>query len=313
MKIAVMFPGQGSQYLGMGMAFAQEDAACADLLRQAEEISGQPIGQLIADGPLEKLTENAVLQPAITAVNLMCWQMMKRLPAASAIHALAGHSLGEYSALAACGVLLAEDALKLVAKRGQLMEREGSKNPGGMRAILGLSIGQVEEIVTARRGAGLVCVANHNTAEQIVISGATPALDAVTEAVGKAGGKVIPLNVSCANHSPLLAGAVAEFGAFLADIPFQAPRIPVYLNVSAAPERDPERIRALMAQQIISPVRWYESVQAMLAEGVDTFIEAGPKTVLKGMVKKIIPKGSKIALIQFDSPETLASCQNING
>ena len=311
MKIAVLFPGQGSQYLGMGMAFAQEDAACAALLHKAEEISGQPLARLIADGPIEKLTENAVLQPAITAVNLICWEMSKRLLPAADIHCFAGHSLGEYSALCAAGALSREDAFRLVSERGQLMEREGRANPGGMRAALGLPLEKIQEIIASYHGEGVVCAANHNTAEQIVLSGNFAALDAVGEAISQAGGKVIALNVSCANHSPLLAGAVPEFAEALAAADFHRPNIPVYLNVTAAPESEPQAIRAIMGRQIVSMVRWKESVEAMLASDVDTFIEVGPKTVLKGMMKKLIAKGQKVTILQVDSPDTLAVCRNL--
>ena len=311
MKIAVLFPGQGSQYLGMGMVFAQEDAACATLLQKAEEISGQPLARLIADGPMEKLTENAVLQPAITVTNLICWEMAKRLLPLADIHAFAGHSLGEYSALCAAGVLSVEDTLKLVSRRGQLMEREGRANPGGMRAVLALPLAKIQEIIGAYNGQGVLCAANHNTAEQIVISGDFAAMDAVGEAISEAGGKVIALNVSCANHSPLLAGALPDFAEALAAAVFNQPKIPVYLNVTAAPENEPEAIRAIMGRQIVSMVRWKDSIEAMLAAGVDTFIEVGPKTVLKGMMKKLIPKGEKVTVLQIDSPETLAAGRNL--
>ena len=311
MKIAVMFPGQGSQYLGMGMAFAQEDTACAALLRQSEEISGQPLARLIADGPMEKLTENAVLQPAITVTNLICWEMTKRLLPAASIHFFAGHSLGEYSALCAAGVLTPADALRLVTVRGCLMEREGRANPGGMRAVLGLPLAKVQEIIAAYRGEGVVCAANHNTDEQIVISGSFAALDTVGVSIAEAGGKVIVLNVSCANHSPLLAGAVPEFAAALAAATFNKPSTPVYLNVTAATSDDPQTIRATMERQIVSLVRWRESVGAMLAAGVDTFIEVGPKTVLKGMMKKLLPKGEHVTVLQVDNPETLAACKTM--
>ena len=311
MKIAVLFPGQGSQYLGMGMEFVKEDAACAALLQKAEEISGQPLTRLITDGPIEELTANAVLQPAITATNLICWEMTKRLLPTAAIHAFAGHSLGEYSALHAAGVLSVEDALRLVSKRGQLMEREGRANTGGMRAVLGLPLTKIQEIIAAYHGNGVVCAANHNTGEQIVISGNFAAMDAVGEMISQAGGKVIALNVSCANHSPLLAGAVPEFVEALAAAAFNPPNLPVYLNVTAAPENEPQAIRAIMGRQIVSMVRWKEIIEAMLAAGVDTFIEVGPKTVLKGMMKKLVKKGEKIKSLQVDNAESLISCQNL--
>lgn len=309
MKIAILFPGQGSQYLGMGQEFVNTDTQCADLLKMAEAACELPLGKLCVDGPMEELTRAANLQPAITISNLICWQAFKNAVGNQIeVSCLAGHSLGEYSALYAAGVISAEDTMRLVAKRGVLMEREGSKNPGGMRAVLGLDIGTIEEIIHGYKGDGAVTAANHNTPQQIVISGSMAALDEVGSAAEGKGGKVIPLNVSVANHSPLVAGAVPDFTNFMEKIEFKAPRIPVYFNVSAAKETDKATIKKMMAGQIASRVRWCEIIEAMLAEGVDTFVEVGPKTVLKGMMKKIVPKGVKVTSLQFDTPSALSQC-----
>jgi [acyl-carrier-protein] S-malonyltransferase len=205
-------------------------------------------------------------------------------------------------------VLSAEDTLKLVSKRGALMEREGAANPGGMRAVLGLSVEEIEEVISGCEGSGVVTAANHNTPQQIVISGNMEGLDAVTTCAEEKGAKVIPLNVSVANHSPLVAGAVPDFADYMKKIEFNVPRIPVYFNVSAEREEDTGKIRSMMARQIASRVRWCEIIQSMLAEGVDTFIEVGPKSVLKGMMRKIVPKTKKVTALQFDSPKSLESC-----
>ena len=308
MKTAVLFPGQGSQYLGMGREFIENDSECAALVGMAEAICEQPLASLIASGPMEDLTRNAILQPAITLTNMICWQAFSKAINGLNIDCFAGHSLGEYSALYAAGVLSAENTLRLVAKRGSLMEREGAAQPGGMRAVLGLEIDLIEACLAAYKGPGEITAANHNTPQQVVLSGSIVALDAIGPLLEEKGAKIIPLNVSVANHSPLVAKAVPEFAEFMADIAFLPQQTPVYFNVSAGRENDQSRIKEMMANQIASRVRWCEIITAMLAEGVDTFIEVGPKTVLKGMMKKIVPKGQKVTVLNCESPESLDQC-----
>ncbi len=314
MKIAVLFPGQGSQFLGMGQEFINENTTSAALMAMAEAACEICLGALCADGPMEELIRATNLQPAITITNLICWRrFQEELRDKVAVSYLAGHSLGEYSALCAAGVLSIEDTVRLVSKRGALMEREGTRNPGGMRAVLGLDIKTLDAIIDGYRGEGVVTTANHNTPEQIVISGSFAGLEGVSRLAEEKGAKVIPLNVSVANHSPLVAAAIPDFTDFMANIEFKVPSIPVYFNVSASPESDPLKIKEMMARQIGSRVRWCEIIEAMLADGVDTFIEVGPKTVLKGMMKKIIPRGTKVTALQLDSPATLLSClEHIN-
>ncbi|MFH2122830.1 MAG: ACP S-malonyltransferase [Pseudomonadota bacterium] len=309
MKIAVLFPGQGSQYLGMGREFIEADPACAAIMEQAEAVCDFPLRQLCIEGPMEELTRAIHLQPAITVTNLICWQALHNAwGKKDVVSCFAGHSLGEYSALCAAGVLSVEDAMRLVARRGLLMEREGQKHPGAMRAVLGLKVVEVEEIIAQCEGAGVATVANHNTEQQIVISGEVAALDAVGAIAAEQGAKIIPLAVSVANHSPLVADAVPDFAAFMAGVEFNRPQTPVYFNVLAAREEEPAMIREIMARQIASRVRWFEIIQAMIEQGVDTFIEVGPKAVLKGMMRKIVPKGYVYQALQFDSPDSLTQC-----
>lgn len=309
MKTAVLFPGQGSQYIGMGIEFIEKYEECASLMDMAETTCNLNLKTICSEGPMEELTRGTNLQPAITITNLICYQaLMNEIGGDLKIDCFAGHSLGEYSALYASGVISAEDTLRLVSKRGALMEREGVANPGSMRAVVGLGIDEIEAIISAYTGPGVVTAANHNTPVQIVLSGSIDALDNITPIAEEKGAKVIPLNVSVANHSPLVANAVPDFTNFLADIPFSSPEIPVYCNVSASSENDPNKIKELMAKQIASRVRWCEIIQSMLSQGVDTFVEVGPKPVLKGMMRKITPKGTKVTALQFDTPETLAKC-----
>ena len=309
MKIAVLFPGQGSQYLGMGNEFVASYDECRAIMDMAASVCDFPLEKIIADGPMEELTRAAVLQPAITVTNLICLQALQNiLPDTAEISCFAGHSLGEFSALCGARVISVADTIKLVERRGFFMEREGRKNPGGMRAILGLTIEDLEQVVRGYTGPGVVTIANFNTAQQIVISGSIDGLEGVTPILEEKGGKVIPLNVSVANHSPLVAGAVADFSEIIESVEFHAPEAAVYFNVSAQPEDNPEHIKQMMAKQIVSRVRWFESISAMIESGVDTFIEVGPKTVLKGMMRKIVPKGANVVSLQFDNPDSLQSC-----
>lgn len=309
MKIAVLFPGQGSQFLGMGQKFMETSGECREIMSITEDVCGVDMARLCNEGPMEELTQAIYLQPAITAINLMCWtQLSKNSDIKSRIEIVAGHSLGEYSALHAAGVVSLRDTLRLVAKRGALMWREGEKNPGGMRAILGLDIEEVDSLIASVNGQGVVTTANHNTEQQIVVSGNTLGLDTITDKAEQKGAKVIPLNVSIANHSPLVEGAVPDFSEFMDEIDFESPAIDVVFNVTGKKQDNPQMIKDMMSRQIASRVCWYDSILKMLDEGVEIFIEAGPKSVLKGMMRKIVPKGVKYTAMQFDTPEGLEKC-----
>lgn len=309
MKLAVLFPGQGSQYVGMAKDFIDQNEKCKKLMQLADSACDFDLEKICIEGPIEELTRAVYLQPSITVTNLICLEALRQaLPDAITPSCYAGHSLGEYSALYASNVLTVEDTIRLVAKRGALMEREGDRNPGGMRAILGLSIEEIDSVISEYSGSGVVTAANHNCPQQVVVSGSIDALDDVCKTFEEKGAKAIALKVSVANHSPLVANAVPDFSEFMNGVHFNTPESPVYFNVSAKIETNTDVIRDMMAKQIASKVRWYEIISAMLDDGVDTFIEVGPKTVLKGMMRKIVPKGVKVATFQVDSPDTLDKC-----
>lgn len=305
-SVAVLFPGQGSQFIGMGREFMESDREAAELMDLADSVSAAPLRKLCLEGPMEELTKAIYLQPALTAVNLICWQAVKKAGIKPAY--FAGHSLGEYSALCGSGVLSVEDTLKLVADRGRLSEREGQRNPGGMQAILGLTLEEVEELLGQLPDSSMVTIANHNTESQIVVSGYHEALAGLEHIVSEKGGKAITLNVSVANHSPLVAGAIPDFEKIMARTTFNPPRTPVLFNVTADEERDPAVIRSIMSRQIASRVRWFEIINSLLDRGVKDFIEVGPKKVLSGLMKKIVPKSTGCRTFQVESPETLAKC-----
>lgn len=300
-KTAIIFPGQGSQYIGMGQDFMNQGAAATALMELAESISGIPIRTLCFEGPIESLTRVLHLQPALTAINLICWQQLRTLLPEFQPAFFAGHSLGEYSALYGAGVLSLSDTLALVTKRGELMEREGAAYPGGMRAVIGLGIDEIEALLATYTGAGVVVVANHNTLLQVVLSGDTAGLDAIGAQCVAKGGKVIPLNVSLANHSPLVAGAVGDFAAFMEQISFRAPQVPVLFNVTGGLENEPRAMRSIMARQIAARVCWLPIIERMVNEGVEVIVELGPKNVLTGMMRKILPRHSPIICLQADT------------
>jgi [acyl-carrier-protein] S-malonyltransferase len=284
---AIVFPGQGAQFVGMGKDLYEQNASTKALFEQANEILGFRITDLMFSGSEEELRRTDVTQPAIFLHSVA---VARLLGDAFNPDMVAGHSLGEFSALVANGTLSFEDGLRLVAKRASAMQKACEQNPGTMAAILGLEDAIVEEVCAAIPGE-IVVPANYNCPGQLVISGSMKGIELACEAMKAAGAKrALPLQVGGAFHSPLMEPARAELAAAIAATTFSTPRCPVVQNATATPETDPAKIQENLIAQLTAPVRWTQSVRRMAADGATEFVESGPGKVLQGLVKKIVPE-----------------------
>lgn len=301
-KTAFVFPGQGSQYMGMGLGFFRKYDFAADLFNQAELILNKPISRFCFEGPDEELAKTENAQPAIFLVDYIAGKLVLEKDIKPA--AVAGHSLGEYAAVAISGALDFEDALRLVGSRAELMSRAARKNPGGMWAVLGLESQAADDILSRFPD---YTVANYNCPGQVIISGSGKKISELEKAIKRSGAKrLIPLKVGGAFHSPSMGEAAKEMTGLLATVNLKQASMPVYSNVTAGPTTDPEKIRENLANQICGSVRWEESIIAMIAAGTTTFVEAGPGTVLTGLIKRIDPKVSTFGVEDPESLEKLA-------
>ena len=294
MKKAYIFPGQGSQFPGMAKELYETNPAAREILERANEILGFRITDMMFEGTAEDLKQTKVTQPAIFLHSVV---LAKCLPDFKP-EMVAGHSLGEFSALVAAGAMDFEEGLKLVSIRAQAMQKACEMNPGAMAAVLMLDPETIERICEETEG--IVVAANYNCDGQIVISGEKAAVDAACIRLKEAGARrALPLPVGGAFHSPLMEPARAELAEGIEKAVFKTPICPVYQNVTAQPSTDPTEIKANLLSQLTSPVRWTQSVQNMIADGADTFIELGPGKVLQGLVAKIAK--DQVTLTSIDS------------
>lgn len=299
-KIAFLFPGQGSQYVGMGKDIAGSEVG-EKLLFQADEALGFPLSSLCFDGPEEELKQTYNTQPAILTVSIVVFELLKARGIKPEI--VAGHSLGEYSALTAAGSISFLDAVRLVRIRGQLMHDATKTIEGGMAAIIGLSPREVEEICREASSAGIVQAVNYNSPAQTVISGEKSALDKAIElAQAKGAKRALPLPVSAPFHSSLMDPVAEKFQPELEAVEIQNASVPVIANFTAQPETEVEEIRRNLIKQINGPVRWADSVQYMILQGIDTFVEVGPGKVLTGLMRKT---NREVACIPVEGQESI--------
>ena len=302
-QTAYLFPGQGSQAVGMGHALAQRYTVARETFAEADAILGFSLSELCFNGPADLLTATQNAQPAILTASVAALRVLSaERPELSAPTCVAGHSLGEYSALVAAGALRFADAIRLTRARGELMAEAGTQRPGSMAAILRLADAQVAALCeqAMRESGDVVQVANYNSPGQVVISGSTAGVAAASALAKTAGGRVMPLAVSIAAHSALMRSAVEAFAARVADTPFTVPQVIVIGNVRALPLASVSDIRAELVAQLTSSVLWTATIGAMGAAGVTRYVEIGPGSVLSGLAKRIAPD---IETVNIGTPE----------
>ena len=286
MATALLFPGQGSQYVGMAQDFYQTGGEARTLIDSADRILGIPLSKVCFEGPEDELRQTRNTQPAIFLHSIVVAKYLKHVKPAM----LAGHSLGEYSALVVSGAIDFDDALRLVRLRGELMQQAGQEQHGTMAAVVGIPPGGIDEICREASAAGIVQAANFNSPGQTVISGSVAGVRKAMEIARQKGAKLVKeLVVSGAFHSPLMEGAKEGLRKGLDHTTIRDAAIPVYANVTAEPVTRASEIRDLLYRQLTSPVRWEETIVNMTRDGADEFLEVGPGKVLQGLVKRIQP------------------------
>ncbi|WP_066716727.1 ACP S-malonyltransferase [Sphingomonas pituitosa] len=305
---AFIFPGQGSQAVGMGKALFEASAAAREVFQEVDEALGQHLFKLMSEGPEGDLTLTANAQPAIMANAIAVLRVLEKeggVRLADKADFVAGHSLGEYTALCAAGALDLSTTAKLLRKRGDAMQSAVPVGEGAMAALLGADLVKAQAIADAAAEGEVCTVANDNDPTQVVISGARGAIErAVAIAKDHGAKRALLLPVSAPFHCPLMQPAADAMAAALADVAIQAPLVPIYANVTAAPVTDPATIRTLLVEQVTGMVRWRESVSAMFDGGVHGFVELGGK-VLGGMVKRISPDATVTSVVTMDDIEAL--------
>lgn len=297
---AGLFPGQGSQAVGMGQELAERYSIVRDTFAQANEVLQFDLTSLCFIGPADELKRTSNAQPALLTMSTAFWRLLQTQEFSCAV--VAGHSLGEYSALVAAGALTFADAVQLVRRRGLLMEQAALEHPGGMAAIIGASDEDVQTLCADIASEhGVLVPANYNAPGQVVVSGETTAISALRAAVKARGMKAIPLAVSGPFHSPLMQSAADAFRSVLADVTIHTPNFPIVPNVTATLTQDPNKIRVALVQQITGSVQWVRSLQVMKDAGVNQYVEIGPGTVLTGLVQRTLQEVSAISVTSLVS------------
>ena len=293
-KTAFLFPGQGAQQIGMGVKVAEKYPAARQLFDQAADILGFDLLKLCAQGPEERIHATEISQPALYVSSLASLEVVKdQSPEAlGQVEVAAGLSLGEYTALAFAGAMSFEDGLRVVRVRGQAMQAAADATPSGMVSLLLLDEEKVQQVCEKASDAGLIQIANYLCPGNIVVSGDQAACEKVVGIAEEAGGRAIPLKVAGAFHTPIMQSATEKLANVLESVQIQAPQIPVVSNVDAKTHSDAAEIREILVKQVVHPVLWEKSMNALLEMGVEQFYEIGPGKVLKGLMKRIARKAS---------------------
>lgn len=288
-KTAILFPGQGAQTVGMGKTVLETVPAARVLFDDAKSILGYDLADVCLNGPAERLNSTVVSQPAIFVGSLAALEVLKTSDHAAieSCVATAGLSLGEYTALVFAGAMSFRDGLRLVQRRGEVMQAAADATPSGMVSILGPERAQVDEIVTAAQSAGFIQVANLLCPGNTVVSGTKAACAAAQKIAEEKGARTISLSVAGAFHTPIMKPADEQLAKALESVEMKTPRVPVWSNVDARPHTDTAEIRSLLVRQVLQPVLWEETMRQLLAQGVEQFHEVGPGRVLAGLLKRV--------------------------
>jgi len=299
-KKAFIFPGQGSQYVGMAKDLFEKSVEAKEMIKTADDILGVHLSYIMFNGPEDELKQTQFTQPAIFLQSVILSSIIRTLDA----NAAAGHSLGEYSAYVASGTVQFHEAIKLVRARGVAMQEAGDENKGTMAAIIGLESDQVESLCSEASSAGIVQCANFNSPGQIVISGSVDGVKKAMELCKNAGAKMVKeLVVSAAFHSPLMISAKEKLKSALDTTNFYNSKFPVYTNVTSKPVDGICEIKSKLYDQITAPVRWEETIKNMINDGIEEFYEIGPGNVLQGLVKRINPDVKRFGIDKFEDVE----------